>query len=116
MLSINQKEALALVVEKLTQLGIEYQATGGLAAIAHGAKRPLYDIDIDIHEKDVDAVRSAFKEYIVEDWNNELDGPDDEFDIWMMTLEVNGVPVDISQIEGCRMRTKGGNGYRSQAR
>jgi len=108
MLTETQKEALILIAEKLAALGIEYQVTGGLAAIAHGAKRALYDIDIDIHEKDVEAVRTAFKEYIVEDWNNELDGPDDEFDIWMMTLDVKGTPVDISQIEGCRMRAKGG--------
>jgi hypothetical protein len=108
MLTNEQKEALALIVDRLAAGKIEYQATGGLAAIAHGAQRPLYDIDIDIHEKDVEKVRQLFKEYIQEDWNNELEGPDDEFDIWMMTLDVNGVPVDISQLEGCRMRSQTG--------
>lgn len=108
MLTDAQKESLTLIADRLAAIGIEYQVTGGLAAIAHGATRPLYDIDIDIHEEDVEKVRNLFKEFIVEDWNNDLDGPDDEFDIWMMKLQIGGVPVDISQVEGCRMRSKGG--------
>ncbi|MES2668205.1 MAG: hypothetical protein V4644_00735 [Patescibacteria group bacterium] len=108
MLADAQKEALILIASRLAAIGVEYQVTGGLAAIAHGATRPLYDIDIDIHKEDVEIVRDSFKEFIVEDWNNDLDGPDDEFDIWMMKLQIGGVPVDISQIEGCRMRSKGG--------
>lgn len=103
-----QKEVLQLVVQTLTSENIEFQVSGGLAAIAHGATRPLYDIDIEIYKKDVEKVRSLFKEYITEDWNNEPSGPDDQFDIWMMKLEIKGVPVDINQLEDLYLITKSG--------
>lgn len=108
MLTETQKRVLSYLVTALKHEGIVFQASGGLAAIAHGATRPLYDIDLEIHEKDVEKVRELFKVHITEDWNNELEGPGDEFDIWMVKLEVEGVPVDISQIEGVRIRPKGG--------
>lgn len=108
MLNDTQKEVLVFLITSLRDSGVEFQATGGLAAIAHGAKRSLYDIDIDIYKRDVETVRSLFKDYIVEDWNNELEGPDSEFDVWMMTLNIKGVSVDISQAEGLRIKSKGG--------
>lgn len=108
MLTETQKHVLSYLVTALKREGIVFQASGGLAAIAHGATRPLYDIDLEIHKEDVEKARALFKEYITEDWDNDLDGPDDEFDIWMMKLQVGGVPVDINQIEEIRIRQKGG--------
>ena len=108
MLTDDQKKVLSFLTENFQVNDIEFQITGGLAAIAYGAKRPLYDIDIDIYKKDVEKIRELLKEYIVEDWNNDLEGEEDNFDIWMMSLEVEGVPVDISQIEESRFRTSGG--------
>ncbi len=77
--------------------------------MAYGAKRPLYDIDIDIYKNDVEKVREILREYIVEDWNNEIEGENDTFDLWMMSLEINGIPVDISQMEESRVRRVGGD-------
>lgn len=108
MLTDTQKKVLEYIVSTLQSANVPFQATGGLAAILHGATRPLYDIDIDIRKQDVEKVRALFAEYIVEDWNNDLEGEDDLFDIWMMKLEIDGVPIDISQIEDTRVRTKGG--------
>lgn len=108
MLNDTQKKVLEFVVSALQSAGVPFQATGGLAAIVHGGTRPLYDIDIDIRKQDIEKVRELFAEYIVEDWNNDLEGEDDLFDIWMMKLEIEGVPIDISQIEDTRVRTKGG--------
>jgi len=82
--------------------------TGGLAAIAHGSKRPLYDIDLEIHKEDAQKVRELFKDFITEDWNREIEGPDDEFDLWLLKLQIQDVPVDINQIEEVRIRTKDG--------
>ncbi|MDR3547736.1 MAG: hypothetical protein P4M11_05640 [Candidatus Pacebacteria bacterium] len=99
MLTETQKQVLAYLVQTLNSEDIIFQVSGGLAAIAHGATRPLYDIDLEIHKKDVEKVRALFKEYITEDWNHDLEGPDDQFDIWMMKLEIKGVPIDINQVE-----------------
>ncbi len=108
MLTSEQKEVLTFLVKILRDNAIEFQAGGGLAAIAYGATRPLYDIDLEIYKKDVDTVRELLKEYIIEDWNNDTGGPDDEFDLWMMTLKIKEVSVDINQVEGSRVRSKGG--------
>jgi len=108
MLTETQKQVLSFLANTLLENNIEFQITGGLAAIAYGAKRPLYDIDIDIYKVDVERIREIFQKYIVEDWNNELEGPEDHFDIWMMKLNIDGVLVDISQLEESRVRPAGG--------
>jgi hypothetical protein len=103
-----QKDVLKFLVQTLNGEDIEFQVSGGLAAIAHGATRPLYDIDLEIHKKDVETIRTLFREYITEDWNNDLDGEDDQFDIWMMKLEIRGVPIDINQVEEVYLISKTG--------
>lgn len=108
MLTDIQKEVLGFIASALADAGIVYQVSGGLAVIAHGGTRPLYDIDLEIHKADVESVRAMFKEYITEDWNNDLEGPDDQFDIWIMKLEIKGVLVDISQIEEVYLISKTG--------
>lgn len=108
MFTDSQRKVLLLLANTLKENKIEFQATGGLAAIMYGANRPLYDIDIDVYKRDVEKVRNLFSEYIVEDWNNNIEGDTDNFDLWMMTLTVYGVPVDISQIEESRVRAVGG--------
>lgn len=109
MITDTQKNVLAFLAKSFNQNDIQFQITGGLAAIAHGATRPLYDIDIEIYKQDVEKVRELFREFIVEDWNNELEGPEDQFDIWMMKLSIEGVPVDINQIEETRIRSAEGD-------
>jgi hypothetical protein len=109
MITETQKRVFLFLSELLSSNRINFQVTGGLAAIAYGATRPLYDIDIDIYKKDAEKVRSLLKQYIVEDWNNELEGDDDNFDLWMMTLEIDSVSVDISQVEEGRVRKTGGS-------
>jgi hypothetical protein len=108
MLTETQKEVLKFLVQTLNGEDIIFQVSGGLAAIAHGATRPLYDIDLEIHKEDVEKVRRLFKDYITEDWNNELDGEDDQFDIWMMKLDIRGVPIDINQVEEVYLISKTG--------
>src|SRR5581483_10769297 len=112
MLTDSQKKVLALLVDIFNKAKIQFQITGGLAAIAYDATRPLYDIDIDIYKKDVEQIRELLKEYIVEDWNNELEGDEDNFDLWMMKLEIDTVSIDISQLEGSRVRPIGGEWVR----
>lgn len=95
-LSDNQISALKKVSQILTKNNIKFQISGGLAAIVYGAKRPLYDIDIDVYKKDITKIQEFFKEYISEDFYHLQD---ENFDIWLLTLKIDGVPVDISQVE-----------------
>jgi len=108
MITDTQKKVLSFLAEIFKENTVEFQITGGLAAIAYGAQRPLYDIDIDIYKKDVEKIRELLQQYIVEDWNNEVEGEEDNFNLWMMSLEVDGVPIDISQIEDSHIRRVGG--------
>ncbi len=108
MLTEIQKEVLERLVETLQKNNIEFQVSGGLAAIIHGVNRSLYDIDLEIHKRDVETVRSLFEDYITEDWNNDMEGPDDQFDIWIMKLEIDGVPIDINQVEEVYIISKTG--------
>ncbi len=103
-----QLDVLRFLVQTLTSEDIVFHASGGLAAIAYGATRPLYDIDLEIYRKDAEKVRLLFKDYITEDWNNELEGPEDEFDLWILKLEIKGVPIDINQVEDSRIKSKEG--------
>ncbi len=64
--------------------------------MAYGAKRPLYDIDIDVFKADLPKVRELFLEYLVQDITHEAD---EEFDLYLMTIKIDGVPVDFDQIE-----------------
>ena len=96
MLSDVQKKVLELIVRRLRGNHIPFQITGGLAAKAYGVKRPLYDIDIDIYKRDIPRVRKLFKHFIKKDFYHLQV---ENFDIYLMTLKINGVNVDISQAE-----------------
>ncbi|MDB4992187.1 MAG: hypothetical protein JWL75_432 [Parcubacteria group bacterium] len=108
MLTQTQKEVLRLLIEIFNSNNIDFQASGGLAAIAYGAKRPLYDIDIEIYKKDVETVRELLEPYIVEDWNNDVESSEDSFKLWIMTLSINSVSVDINQVEESYVRSQTG--------
>src|ERR1051325_10375691 len=68
-----QQRALSRLVRTLVANAIEFQVTGGLAAIAYGAQRALYDIDIDVSAEDLPRVRDLFRECITQDIHR-LDG------------------------------------------
>ena len=67
-----------------------------LAAQAPSQERGVIDIDIEINRENCQKARELFKDYIVEDFRRYSDG---EFDLWMMTLDIDGIPVDINQVE-----------------
>ncbi len=48
----NLSETLNWVTRLLADLAIPYQAVGGLAARAHGSKRPLIDIDLYVPDRE----------------------------------------------------------------
>ncbi|HEX9504073.1 MAG TPA: hypothetical protein VF974_07225 [Patescibacteria group bacterium] len=89
----NIKEVFDWIVAILKRLGIPYHVTGGLAAIAYGSKRSLYDIDIDIPEEEF--VRLSLE---VEPYLTLVPGnfKDEKWDLTMMTIRYKDVDIDIS--------------------
>jgi len=89
----NARLALKWLAEIFAKKQISWQVTGGLAAKIYGAKRPLADIDIEIHKKDFKKILHTVKKFIVF-------GPkkykDDNWDIFLMTLKYKGQLFDIS--------------------
>jgi len=89
----NLKNALIWIVEILRKDKIPFYISGGLAAMAYGSKRPVYDIDIEISDRDFDKLFPLVKNYTIY-------GPqryhDDNFDILLMTLEYGKQKIDIS--------------------
>lgn len=104
-LSEVQRRVLKKVVGILESGGIPFQVSGGLAAIFYGAARPLYDIDIEVYARDIPRIRELFREYITDDFRRLRDG---NFDLYYMTLRIEGVAVDISQVEECYAIGKNG--------
>lgn len=105
MLTKIQKQVFRKLVSSLNKNNIPFQVSGGLAAIFYGSDRDLYDIDIDIYKKDIPKIRKLFKSHIIKDYYNLVD---EQFDIWLLTLMIDGVLVDISQVEEAHVFQKDG--------
>jgi len=87
------KKVLLWVVELLEKNNIEYELTGGLAARCYGAKRKIYDIDIDLRIDVLEKIARLVPETVI-------DGPrnyqEDGFKVRLLTLKKNGVRIDLS--------------------
>lgn len=101
-----KKKVLKFLVDTLNGNSIPFQVSGGLGAITYGSTRELRDIDIEINKRNCDKTRELFKNFIAEDFRHYEDG---EFELWMMTLDIDGVPVDINQVEESYAFDKEGN-------
>lgn len=89
----NTKAALIWITDILKKHQIPFQISGGLAAIAYGASRPLDDIDIDIPNDKFDLIIQEVQPFIIY-------GPSrfksDKWDLLLMTLTYEGQDIDLS--------------------
>lgn len=60
-----QREALATLLDALRDIGLPFQATGGLAGNLHGSRWPLHDLDFDVADAAVPALADRFRAHIV---------------------------------------------------
>lgn len=71
---------------------IPFQVTGGLAAHAYGATRPINDIDIDIPEDRFQEIIEEVRPYITEEPARIVSSV---WDVYVMTLNYDGQEIDI---------------------
>ncbi|HEY9596344.1 MAG TPA: hypothetical protein V6D33_01580 [Cyanophyceae cyanobacterium] len=95
-ISNHHLKALNVLVATFEQNSIEYQFTGGLAGNIYGSAWPLQDIDIDIAQRDIQRVIDIFKDYIIRPFSKFID---EEFELMLLTLEMDDVVVEINQAE-----------------
>lgn len=96
---------LASIVEKLKSQNIPYQVTGGIAGNIHGSLWPPHDIDLEVGAADFEKVAKLFSEEMKQRPHHLVDN---EFDLWLMTLCIDGIDVDINQVEDAFAITKDG--------
>lgn len=100
-----QYAVLRRLVATLDAWQVPYVASGGLAGNLHGSAWPLHDIDLDVPRAALPRLASAFSAGV-------RFGPapyvDDEFDLELLGLMVDGVEVDCSAAESVVLVTPGG--------
>jgi hypothetical protein len=102
----NIKEVFDWIVGILKKLNIAYHVSGGLAAVAYGSKRPLYDIDIDIPDEDFEKLAHEVRPYLTFGPGNFVDPL---WDLTMMTIRYKDVDIDITGVSTGKIFDKNQN-------
>lgn len=86
------ERGLRWIADILERHRVPFQLTGGLAAHAYGATRPIHDIDLDIPEDRFEEVLAEVRPYVIY-------GPehyrDKVWDLMLMTLNYHGQEIDL---------------------
>jgi len=89
----NPRKTFSWIINILKKYNIPFVVTGGLAAKSYGSARELNDIDIDIHDKDLNLIFKEVEPYVVF-------GPkqykDERWDLLLLMLNYEGQDIDIS--------------------
>ncbi len=95
---------LRLLVATFDRAGIPYQVTGGLAGNFHGSSWPLHDIDLEV-DSPLSRLADLFLPHLTF-------GParyeDEEFSLDLLSLEINGISIDINSIHNVQVFTPTG--------
>lgn len=84
------------IIDFCHKKNIPYQITGGLAGNLYGSKWRLHDIDL---ETNLEYLYSIEKEFLKQVIQSTKRYKDNEFNIWLLQLNFNGVVIDINAIE-----------------
>ena len=87
------KASLKWITTILNELNIPFQIAGGLAAIAYGATRELWDIDIDVPEEKFELIKEKVGAFVITEPTH---FKDEHWDLWLMTLNHQGQEIDLS--------------------
>lgn len=97
--------ALKKVVSVLNEHQIPYQITGGFAGNIYGSLWPPHDIDLEVSARDMPLLAGLFADHITQPLHHFIN---DEFDLWLITLDIDGIEIDINQAEKCYLINKAG--------
>ena len=103
-LSPEHHDALSILLACLDDAKVWYRISGGLAGIIHGSKWPLHDIDVDVCAAEWPRVLAALAEFID---TLPRHYEDDEFRLVLANATIEGISVDISQLEDAYGRQDG---------
>lgn len=100
---MNEKvlNGLNWVIGILKSNNIQYQVTGGVAASFYGSTREIYDIDIEMSNKDVLKVFELCREYVTFRPSRYIN---ENFNLFLMTLEYEGQLIDLCGTENMRIK------------
>jgi hypothetical protein len=103
-LTAAQERVLRRLVGILDAAGACYQFTGGFAGNLHGSRWPLHDLDVDVARQDLPRVAELLGPYTTRPLGLYVD---DEFELQLLRAEVEGVEIDVSQVEEAYARVGG---------
>lgn len=92
-------QTLGWIVGLLHKLDIPFQAVGGLAANAYGARRPLADLDFYVPTTRLGEIATAVAPYLVRAPSHYRD---ESWDLEFMKLEYGGYEIEFAGAEGAR--------------
>jgi hypothetical protein len=97
--------ALKKVVSVLTEHKIPHQITGGFAGNIYGSLWPPHDIDVEVTARDMPLVAELFTDYITQPLHHFINN---EFDLWLIRLNIDGIEIDFNQAEECYVINRAG--------
>jgi hypothetical protein len=103
-LTTSQERALRRLVGLLNQVGACYQFTGGFAGNLHGSCWPLHDLDVDVTRADLPRLAELLRPETTRPLGLYVD---DEFELQLLRVELEGVAIDVSQAEEAFARVGG---------
>lgn len=104
-ITATQFVVLHALVTHLARSGVPYVATGGLAGNLHGARWRLHDLDFDVPHA---ALPGLARHYAAAVRFGPAAYADDEFELDLLTLRLEGVDVDFSAAESVVLRSPAG--------
>lgn len=108
----NQARALRWVTELLSGAGIPFQAVGGLAARAYGARRPLADLDFYVPVSALEQIAAAAAAYVV---RPPAPYRDESWNLTFMKLEYEGCEIELGGADGAEYYDRHTAEWRSAA-
>lgn len=91
--------ALGWIIGLLRELDVPHQAVGGLAARAHGATRPLADLDFYVPARTLPDIARAAGTCVVRPPSHHRD---DHWDLVFMKIEYAGREIELAGAEDAR--------------
>lgn len=96
MYKINQQELILQFIDYFNNKNIKYQITGGLAGNLYGSLWNLQDIDFETNFNNLAIIENDFIDYITVKTSRYIDN---EFNIWLLRLNIDGIEIDINAVE-----------------